>query len=522
MNDNDIMIFADEEPDTKTGYAIQQDKIIEDIPWKVLIVDDDEEIHIITRMVLKNYYFENRPLLLLSAYSGEEATKVLTQEENISLILLDVVMETDDAGLQCVKNIREELKNHQVRIILRTGQPGQAPEKEVIIKYDINDYKSKTELTSLKLFTVVTASLRSYKYIKTIEHNRIGLENIIMASRSLFYHKSFNYFATEILRQITSILQINNDSLYITCQNYPEFKKNCDQDYYILAGTGKFAGKENCLVKNIVSKNIYTDIVNVKDTHESIFSSDSYIGYFETHRGEQAIVYLKWESCLTDMDRDLIAIFSTNIAIAFDNISLNNEILSTQKEVIFTLSEVLEGRSKETANHLRRVAEVASMIAKKMGLNDNKVEMIRLAAPMHDIGKVATPDSILTKPGKLTSKEYEIVKKHAALGYTIFKNSTSEIMKTAAIIAHQHHEKWNGEGYPQGMKGTDIHLYGRITALADVVDALHSKRCYKDAWDIDKVIKTLKEERGKHFDPEVVDVFLNSIKEYKEIVKKWL
>jgi len=262
--------------------------------------------------------------------------------------------------------------------------------------------------------------------------------------------------------------------------------------------------------------------MNVIRTQESVFTANSYIGYFETHRGEQAILYLRWQRKLTDVDRDIISIFATNIAIAFDNISLNNEILSTQKEVIFTLSEVLEGRSKETANHLRRVAEVASMIAKKIGLSDKKIEMIRLAAPMHDIGKVATPDSILTKPGKLTTKEYTIVKQHAACGYAIFKNSTSEIMITAAIIAHQHHEKWNGEGYPQGLKGTDIHLYGRITALADVVDALHSKRCYKEAWSMNKVLKTLKEERGKHFDPVIVDIFLDSIKEYKEILKKWL
>ncbi|MEA1967134.1 MAG: HD domain-containing phosphohydrolase, partial [Thermodesulfobacteriota bacterium] len=135
----------------------------------------------------------------------------------------------------------------------------------------------------------------------------------------------------------------------------------------------------------------------------------------------------------------------------------------------------------------------------------------------HDIGKIGTPESILHKPGKLTAKEFEIIKTHAETGYYILKNSKRQIMKTAAIVAWQHHEKWNGTGYPQGLAGENIHIYGRIAAIADVFDALSHKRCYKDVWSIERIEKLFKQERGKHFDPYLMDLFLSDIDQFVEV-----
>lgn len=489
--------------------------------WKLLIVDDDEEVHALTKLVLSDYEFENRPLDIISAYTAKEAISILEDHDDIALILLDVVMETEDAGLQCVRTIREVLHNHMVRIILRTGQPGQAPEHEVIIAYDINDYKAKTELTAQKLFTVVTASLRSYHHLKTINHNRLGLENIISASGSLFKHTSFEHFAKGILEQLTSILRLDKSSLYINISSLSALQQEGADDYHILAATGQFENNVHRVINDVIPESIQNKLTAAVEKHESIFTKNSYTGYFETQKGEHNLLYLQWSRPISETDRDLISIFSTNVAVAFENISLNNEIIATQKEVIFTLSEVVEGRSKETANHIRRVAEVSCMLAEKLGVSEHDVETIRLASPMHDIGKIGTPDSILKKPGKLTPEEYEIMKEHASLGYHIFKNSTREMMIIAGIIAHQHHEKWNGTGYPQGLKGEEIHLFGRITALADVVDALANKRCYKDAWELEKIITLVKNERGEHFDPKVVDAFLDSLDKFTEIQKQF-
>jgi response regulator RpfG family c-di-GMP phosphodiesterase len=175
------------------------------------------------------------------------------------------------------------------------------------------------------------------------------------------------------------------------------------------------------------------------------------------------------------------------------------------------MGEIGESRSKETGNHVKRVAEYSYILALALGLPRTEAEVLRMASPMHDIGKVAIPDSVLKKPGKLTDEEFDTMKTHTAIGYSLLKNSKRRILKTAAIVAEQHHEKWNGKGYPQGLKGEEIHIYGRITAIADVFDALASDRVYKKAWELDRILDLLKEERGEHFDPKIVDVFFEQL-----------
>jgi len=158
---------------------------------------------------------------------------------------------------------------------------------------------------------------------------------------------------------------------------------------------------------------------------------------------------------------------------------LTQEIEDTQKEIIYTMGAIGESRSKETGNHVKRVAEYSYLLAKLYGLSEDEAKLLKEASPMHDIGKVAISDSILKKPGKLTDEEFAIMKTHSQLGYEMLKHSKRPILKAASIIAHQHHEEYNGKGYPQGLKGDEIHIYGAITAVADVFDALGSDRVYK-------------------------------------------
>jgi len=198
-------------------------------------------------------------------------------------------------------------------------------------------------------------------------------------------------------------------------------------------------------------------------------------------------------------------------------IVLTDEIIATQKDVISTMGEIGESRSKETGLHVKRVAEYSRLLAQKYGLDKVQSEIIYNASPMHDIGKVGIPDSILKKPGKLTFEEFEIMKTHAKLGYDMLKNSKREILKAAAIIAYEHHEKYDGSGYPNQKKGEDIHIFGRITAIADIFDALGSARCYKEAWELDDIIQLLINEKYKHLDPILVDLLLDNIEEFLEI-----
>ena len=201
--------------------------------------------------------------------------------------------------------------------------------------------------------------------------------------------------------------------------------------------------------------------------------------------------------------------------------SLSDEIINTQKEIIYTMGEIAETRSKETGNHVKRVAEYSKILALKLGLSLENAEMLKLASPMHDIGKVGIPDEILNKPGKLTPDEFEIMKTHAQMGYDMLKHSNKPILQAAAIVSKEHHEKYNGKGYPRGLKGEDIHIFARITAVADVFDALGSDRVYKKAWEDEKIFELFNSEKGEHFDPKVITAFFDSLDEIKIIRERF-
>ncbi len=195
-------------------------------------------------------------------------------------------------------------------------------------------------------------------------------------------------------------------------------------------------------------------------------------------------------------------------------IHLHEDLEHTQEDLILRMGEIGETRSKETGFHVRRVAKYSEILAQHYGLKEQEVKYLTLASPMHDIGKVGIADNILNKAGKLTNDEWIVMKTHANIGYNLFKDSKKPLLKAAATIAYEHHEKYDGSGYPRGLKGNDIHIYGRITALADVFDALGSERCYKKAWENEKIFTLLKNERGKHFDPQLIDIFFEHLDEF--------
>lgn len=485
--------------------------------WKILIVDDDEEVHEITKMVLEDVSFDGKKLDYIHAYSGKEAQEILHQTRDIAVVFLDVVMETDEAGLNVVKYIREQEKNLLTRIILRTGQPGQAPERKVIVDYDINDYKEKTELTSKKLFSTLITSLRSYRDIMVIENNKKGLEEIITSSASILKIQSMKKFASGVLTQLTSLLGLEGSALHCGGLAVTKEKESC----MVLAGVGEFANYENESISDLIPENIRKYITQSFESKKSLYFDHSFFIYFKSQSGSENVIYIKGYKKLDEWDQYLIDIYCSNVSIAFDNIYLNEEIEQSHREVIVTLGEIAETRSKETGFHVKRVAEYSTLLAQIYGLADEKAEIIRLASPLHDVGKIAISDDILNKPGILTPEEFEVMKTHTQIGYDMLKHSKRTIMNVGSIIALQHHEKYNGSGYPNGLKGEEIHIYGRITAIADVFDALGSDRVYKKAWGLPKIIDFFKEERGEHFDPELTDLFLSHLDQFLAIKEKY-
>jgi len=228
-------------------------------------------------------------------------------------------------------------------------------------------------------------------------------------------------------------------------------------------------------------------------------------------------------------DADEINLFNTEIISHQDMLkkkneellALNDEIENTLRETIFTMGVIEEKRSRETANHTRRVSLYSHLLAQKAGLTPREVELITAASPLHDIGKLGIPDDVLLKPEHLTEEERHIMMNHAAIGYAMLQHSRRDILVAAGVIALQHQEKWDGSGYPQGLAGEKIHIFGRIVALADVFDALYSPRVYKEAWSIEKVADWLGQQRGKHLDPQLVDIFLANIDEFVAIYNQY-
>ena len=244
-------------------------------------------------------------------------------------------------------------------------------------------------------------------------------------------------------------------------------------------------------------------------------NDDEIIGAFQVinHKGAKGT--------FDDRDLDRLMLASTYAAETLVSARLAIEIEDTQREVVFTMGAIGEERSKETGNHVKRVAEYSKILALAYGMKPKEAELLKQASPMHDIGKIAIPDSVLKKPGRFNNEERKIMDTHSELGYSMIKNSERPLLKAAAIVAYEHHEKWNGRGYPRGLAGEEIHIYGRITAIADVFDALGSHRVYKDSWDDEKIFKMFKEERGKHFDPKLVDIFFDNLDDILAIRKSF-
>lgn len=187
---------------------------------------------------------------------------------------------------------------------------------------------------------------------------------------------------------------------------------------------------------------------------------------------------------------------------------LNEQLEASQRDVVLRLGEICEVRSKETGQHVQRVSEYSRYLAELAGLDEKQVDIIHDAAPLHDVGKVAIEDAILNKPGKYNEYEYSIMRQHAQIGYDLLSTSKQPLLQVAAIIARDHHEWWNGQGYPNQTSGEQIHIYGRIVAIADVFDALSFERVYKPAWEDERIRDFFKQQRGVQFDPALSELFL--------------
>jgi len=497
-------MFAKEEATTTAATTVAPAAAC----WRVLLVDDEPDVHTITKLALSRFELDGRGLEFLHAHSGAQARGFLQTEPNIALAIVDVVMENETAGLELARWMRQDLNNHFTRIVLRTGQPGQAPEERVIVEYDINDYKEKTELDRKKLFTTVFSALRAYRDIMRIdearrheERFRIGLEMVIAASAHVLEHRSMHDFASGLLQQVASLLHLEDRGMLVRLSALHSKTR-----YEVLASVG------NCLdARGEIVPEIVQALQQAENVHQHMIKDGHFVGYFPSQHVSASLLYLNGVTEVDDLDMRLIDIFSTHVSLAFENLLLNKEIFDTQAELINKLGNVVESRSSETGNHVRRMSEVSYLLCRALGYDENEADLVRRASPMHDIGKVAIPDAILLKRGKLDDEQWKVMQQHPTIGYDILRGSERPILEAAATIAYQHHERYDGSGYPQGLKGEQIHPHARVVAVADVFDALTHVRCYKPAWPLEKVIDYMRAGIGTHLDPQIVELLFANI-----------
>lgn len=312
--DNDELIFLDED---KAGSTDEQSLAGS---WNVLVVDDDEEIHSVTRLALSDLVLHNKNLNFIHAHSGAEACQKIEEHgKDLAIILLDVVMESDDAGLKVVKALREDYQLEEPRIILRTGQPGYAPEESVIKEYDINDYKTKTELTRSKLITTTIASLRSYQQILTINESRLGLEKVIAATASLLKERSVSGFCAGVVNHIAELLNIEPQGL-VCARSIKQ-----EGHFHVLGAAGSFVSYAENELNNLDDQKIVEAVTACLDAKRHLFRRDHFLLYAKSASFE-AVSYMCHPADINETQKQLIEVFISNISIGYENVNLFHKL----------------------------------------------------------------------------------------------------------------------------------------------------------------------------------------------------
>jgi len=414
-------------------------------------------------------------LTIHSAVTGKEEYSNQSQKiyeqlfKNVNLVKESNYLKDDKNAQQIIKNIETRLKGYQV---IASSLPQEVQE-------DSTD----------GLYAIMALSSTSQKILKELEslNKKIAIiseKKIMKLNQELFYIKSFSVAFIALL--IGFLLYTNKLIL------------------------SSILSRIELLKEEVLS---FFDLLKKKRDDVIHFTQEGNDEIFEIAQIIDNNIYIATN--ILQKERANTQLIEQKVAEATKELQeLNNEIEATQREIVFTMGAIAEERSQETGAHIKRVAEYSLILARLYGLSLEESLLIKNASPMHDIGKVGIPDHILNKAGKLTADEYEIIKTHAEIGYKMLKHSQRSILKTASILAYEHHEKWDGTGYPRGLKGEEIHIYGRITAIADVFDALGSERVYKKAWPLEEILDFFEKEKGKHFDPYLIELFLNNLEHF--------
>ncbi len=502
---------------------------------KVLVVDDVPK-----NVRLLEAYLVAAKYAVDSAYSGEEMlerVKVAPPD----LILLDVMMPGMD-GFEVCNILKSDEKTRLIPIVMVTALDTME-DKVHGIEMGADDFLTKP-VNKHELLAKASTLVKNKKLNDRILRFQEQLKSLIEISTFTKRYSDREVLLRDFASGVAELTQ--GESVAIT------FAKGAEQamemDFQLSDDIRRICFDEHNISEQIVSKGEIL-VLQKEAFNESFGINKNYLGVplvdidgvptgaihaFGCEDDMQdevvrlvtiAAQRLSYELRLKDYNQRLeheVELRTSELSRALIEIKRTNDgLIKAQTETIFRLARAAEYRDEDTAAHINRMSNYSHTIAMRMNLDPIFCDLIKISSIMHDVGKIGVPDHILLKPGKLTPEEYEIIKEHTLIGYKILEGSESEVLKMSSRIALYHHEKWNGKGYPYGLKSTDIPLEARITAMADVFDALTTKRVYKPAFAVETAISMIQKDTGTHFDPQVSEAFMGAMEEILQIKQRF-
>lgn len=465
--------------------------------WCILLVDDDPLMHTISDIALKNFEYDGRSLEILHAYSAEEAKEYLLGRDDIALAIIDVVMESENAGLQLVQYIRNTLCNRRIRLVMRTGQSDPVPEEDAVRNLGIDDYRDKADLGVQKLRTLLYSKLRSYRDLCLIEDQRDGLAKVLGVIGLVQRAKGFSGFFEMVSKNFVDHFKISPSNIHIFISKPNPFLQNLSLADF--EGC-PYAEKTRSELPKVVTDRLDASLRELTSKR----FDDAFVMFSGGGKGRTALVYLGFCQELSLIDRQVLEIYTNSVSATFDNLNLQESLIDTENELVLTLAKAIKNRDDVFGPFINKMSNVGGHLARLAGLTEEQANLIRMATPLYDVAR----------PVVLSGSTDEKL----VYGLDVLKSSNHLLMKMGVEIAQSHFERWDGKGLPNGLPGDKSPIAGRITSLAHDFCKYAAGQDESTPWTQSMIVDALKAERGKKFDPQLVDLLLKNIDEFFPLV----
>lgn len=441
--------------------------------YKILVVDDSKTIHAELGQLISEITIEGMELEVEHAYGYNDFYKVFVPEK-YALVLTDLVMEEDDSGIKVINHVRHKFYDKKTRIVLMTSNPEKIPSDFLTKDYDVNAYIDKNKTTEFMTKLTIISMLRTYKDINALETAVTSLEMVTSHAQEM----DLPELLINAFFQLRTFLSLKDSSISISGK--------------ILLNGKRIFPPSNIKQDNSSLENSYTFRIQPQ-SNEVQFAIYTSRPLFKLEKQYA-------ESLLKNLEH-----------------SMKHQSPQLEEGLVIMLSKIVEVRSEETGDHVNRVADISYLLAEGYGFSSDEAKILKAASALHDIGKIGIPDHILNKPAKLDEKEFAIMKEHSLIGFELLRNMDLKVFEIGAVVALQHHEKWDGTGYPYGLEGDEISLEARIVQVADVFEALTHNRCYRPAWSIERAVEYMNQMKARQFDPAIIDIFNERLKDIIDI-----